>query len=178
MPSNEPDVLIRMVHCPKTGIITCHGFSYDPFTSNRGLTQILKSYRKDHCYLYEDVHQQLNPDTALLYKCNEHTSKNGSIKIPFNSVFLRRNVKTIKQAVKKRKRDAKTDNKQADNSNEIFVSSAMSYQICHKTLSMKFKQGEEDILVRKRAKVDEEEEFQSDLLKAIKVRALFNDNKI
>ena len=166
------------MHCPKTGIITCHGFANDPFTSNRGLTQVLKSYRKDHCYLYEDIHQQLNPDIALLYKCNEHTSKNGSIKIPYNKVFLKRNVKTVKQAAKKRRRDAKSDNKQADNESELFMSSNMSYQICHKTLSMKFKKGKEDMMVRKRSKVDEEEEFQSDLLRAIKFRSLFNDDKI
>jgi hypothetical protein len=170
--NNDSDFLVRMLYCPKTGIVSCHGFSFDPYTSDLALTQILKSYRKDHCYQFEDIMGN-DPQTNLLaYKCNEHTSKNGSIKVPFNSVFMKRNVRAFKRGQKELKRDSKTLVKANDD--QVFMVNNMNYEICHQTLSMKFREGHEDVMMRKRQKTHEVDEFIADLSKSIKLKTIFD----
>lgn len=119
----EPDFLVRIVYCPLSGVITCHGFSSEPFTTDRSLTQVIKSYRKDHCYKFEDVMEHdlakdASPQSgAYLYKCNEHTSKNGSIKVPFSNVFLKRNRRQVQQSSRKRKQKCSKYRSETDYNN-------------------------------------------------------------
>mmetsp|Transcript_26771 Transcript_26771/g.23631 ORF Transcript_26771/g.23631 Transcript_26771/m.23631 type:complete len:125 (+) Transcript_26771:79-453(+) len=43
----ENEVYVRLVHCTKTGIITCHGFNFEPFTNDISLAQKMKDYRSE-----------------------------------------------------------------------------------------------------------------------------------
>lgn len=176
IPTSEPDLLVRIVYWPETGIINCHGFSFEPYTTDRNLTQILKNYKKDLCSKYEDVFEETGHDSLLEYKWNEHNSKNGSIKIPYDRVFLNRNVKRVKSAIKARKRENKASEKE-QHAEELQVTNNLSNTICHKSLTMKFKQGSEDVVLRKRPKLNEIVEFKNDLIKAIRIREIFHKLK-
>lgn len=102
---NEPDMLIRLgkyflvtniAFCPQTGIITAHGFSFEPFTTNIALFRALKYYRRGYV---KENHQVGNANSGRPSKMvfeskplrlgkaiNEANIDN--LKIPFSKVYL------------------------------------------------------------------------------------------
>ena len=66
------------------------------------LAQKMKDYRGEYTRRNEPINVTTQDDATLCFKCNENTSKNGSIKIPFNAVYLRRNLNKVFSAGKSR----------------------------------------------------------------------------
>ncbi|CAI2369188.1 unnamed protein product [Moneuplotes crassus] len=161
----ENEVFFRFVYCSETGIITCHGFNFEPFTSNVALTQKIKDYRREYVKRNEPIAVSTNNDVTLSYKCNENTSKNGSMKILFNPVYLRRNLKKVIDLGKS------TLDQEPSNSN-VRVGNNLQSNFSHKDLSLNFRQGKEDLIIRKRQKISEEAELETEILNSVKTHQI------
>jgi hypothetical protein len=169
-------ITINLVYCPKTGIVSCHGFRSEPFTTNVDLRRTLKYYTRDLCIKNEDIGTGTTNDFSLCYKCNENTSKNGSIKIPYSNVYLRRNLARV---AKGKKRDIKRSDKDVvlDTSvlnKQIEVHNRLTAHIDHKNMQMQFRRGTEDVIIRKRRKLSEIKEFIHDVYKQEKCRIVLS----
>ena len=163
---------VNLVRCRETGIITCHGFSFEPFTTDRSLVQILKDYKGNYCQKNEAIGTLASPEYSLCYKCNENTSKNGSIKLPFTPVYLRRNLAQTSQnpittTSKPRRSEKEIDFDERNLNGEVYISNGLSTHFSNDNMRVRFKAGGEDLLVRKRQKVTEEQEFENELMRTI-----------
>jgi hypothetical protein len=76
-----------------------------PFTTNTDLTKSLKHYKREFCNRHEDLGVPDDGHNLLAYKVSDH--KNGSISIPYTSVFLRRNLGRVIDHRARRKREEK-----------------------------------------------------------------------
>jgi hypothetical protein len=111
----------------------------------------LKYYTNEYWNKNEDIGTSATNDFSLCYKCNENTSKNGSIKIPYSNVYLRRNLAKV---AKGRKRDIKRNEKEIgfdtpSLNKQMEVYNRLSSHFDHKSMQMQFKRGAEDVIVRK-----------------------------
>ena len=150
------------MYCSKTGIITCHGFNFEPFTNNVALAQKMKDYRAEYNKRNEVIAVTTVDDFSLCFKCNENTSKNGSIKIPHHPVYLRRNIlKTSKN-----KLGSKYQFKDLEMSNGIHS------HFSNQNLKIRYKAGSEDLIIRKRQKISEEVELETNILNSLKSKVL------
>ena len=116
--NSDQDVLIRLgkyakftllVHCKLTGIVSVHGFSFVPTTTNVALAQSMKYYKRDFCIRNEDMSVLVEENQVLAYKSADF--KNGSMHVPYTPVFLNRNMNNVMNKYKTKRREAKTSEK-------------------------------------------------------------------
>mmetsp|Transcript_33348 Transcript_33348/g.32805 ORF Transcript_33348/g.32805 Transcript_33348/m.32805 type:complete len:132 (+) Transcript_33348:2913-3308(+) len=124
----------------------------------------MKDYKVEYTRRNEPINVATQDESTLCFKCNENTSKNGSIKIPYNPVYLRRNLKKVLAAG-----NSSLDTK-ADNEN-VKMENTLHSNFSHKNLRINFRKEKEDRIVRKRQKISEEAELETDIINAVKTQS-------
>lgn len=57
---------------------------------------------------------------------------------------------------------------------ELEIQNGLASHFCHETLKLQYHRGTEDVIVRKRKKLDHTQELFIDIVKTMKVRQMFN----
>lgn len=133
-------------------------------------------YGREYCSLNEEVGLTTPNNETLCYKSNGRPVGTGSLEYPFNSVFLKRNLKkAIGSSSQELRADAVQDQPQLGSnsiSQRISIHNGLSSQFCHNSISRKFQANSEDIIVRKRQKIDEDKEFEIEVIKSFKLKGV------
>lgn len=123
------------------------------------------------------------PNCCLAFQCNESTSKNGFIRIPYNPVFLARNLKRVGGIQSHcKKRELKSDEKAQEDASgsipsDVTVINGLSARFSQNNMGLKFQANTEDVIVRKRQKIAIEQEFECEFNKIIKFKEFQEKSK-
>lgn len=134
-------------------------------------------YGREYCSFNEEVGLTTPSNETLCYKSNGRPVGTGSLEYPFHSVFLKRNLKkTMRKLNQETIREGAHDQIHPGDlllSNlNVTVQNGLSSQFCHNSISRKFQANTEDIIVRKRQKIDDDKEFEIEVIKSFKLKSI------
>ena len=132
-------------------------------------------YGREYWAHSEEVGLNTPHDETLCYKSNGRSNDTGSIEFPFNPVFLKRNIKKLLYKSTQEIQGTIIGNETIWGNfihlnKDLSIKNGLSNQFCHNTMNRKFQANTEDVIIRKRQKIDEDKEFEIEFINNFKFK--------